>query len=149
MNYGTPHALQVEANGIGGNVFVFPSLFHEAMEMIFDSYAYFEYQDSLDDPAQTQQFQTLMSNEMSRVTMRLTTVMAWLMARKAVLSGQISAEEAAENYRIDGEEYCLESRSDLDHLLPAYMLDLLTRSQQLYERVWRLDQDLSQQASLL
>lgn len=127
------------------NLFVLPSLFHEAMDMIFDSYEYFELQDSLDDEQMPFHIQTLMSNEMSRITMRLTSVMAWLMARKAVLAGQLSDEEATANYRIEGEEYCLQQFEELERIMPEYMVELLARSYKLYYRVWRLDQTLNAQ----
>ena len=122
------------------NTLVLPSLFRETMDMIFESYDYFELQDMLDKDLIPHQTQTLISNEMSRVTMRLTSIMAWLMARKAVISGQLDAEDAEENYRVDGAEYCLAHYEDLYATLPDYLADLLERSYALYLRVWRLDQ---------
>lgn len=121
------------------NLLFMPSLFHEAMDIIFDSYEYFQIQETLDDDSMPPYLRGVISNEMSRITMRLTSVMAWLMARKAVSTGQLSNEEASEEYRIDGVEHCLEQNQHLHTLLPEYMNELLDKSHQLYERVWRLD----------
>lgn len=125
-----------------------PSLFHEAMDIIFDSYEYFQVQDEQDDGQMPPYMRSLMSSEMSRITMRLTSVMAWLMARKAVCTGQISNEQACIEYRIDGAELCLEHRTELETLLPEHMSELLKKSHALYARVWRLDSQLHQQGQL-
>ncbi len=127
------------------NMLIFPSLFRETMDMIFESYDYFELHDTIDKDLLPRHTQTLISNEMSRITMRLTSVMAWLMARKAVVAGQISPDDATANYRIDGEEYCLARYEDLYEVTPDYLVDLLERSYQLYLRVWRLDQQHNEQ----
>lgn len=125
-----------------------PSLFHETMDIIFDSYEYFQVQDEMDDGQMPAYMRSLMSSEMSRITMRLTSVMAWLMARKAVCTGQISNEQACAEYRIDGVELCLQHREELAHLMPDYMNELLSKSYRLYERVWRLDKQLVQSAQM-
>lgn len=137
-----PLSEEDELAGGSPNVLVFPSLFREAMDMIFDAYAFFEFQDLMEEDLMPTPLSSLMSNEMSRVTMRLTSVMAWLMARKAVQAGQLDEEEAATHYRIEGEQYCLEQPPGLQGLLPDYMFDLLERSYALYLRVWRLDKQL-------
>lgn len=122
------------------NIVVMPSLFRETMEMIFESYELFELHDSIDKSFVPPHIRSLVSGEMSRITMRLTSVMAWLMARKAVASGQASLEEQIINYKLEGDEYCLANNQMLDALLPDYLTDLLGRSLMLYQRVWRLDQ---------
>lgn len=124
------------------NLLFMPKLFHETMDIIFDSYEFFQIQDAMDDGRMSPHMRSLISNEMSRITMRLTSVMAWLMARKAVTSGQISDEQARAEYRIDGVDQCLERNPSLEALLPEYMIDLLDKSHKLYERVWRMDQAL-------
>ncbi len=124
------------------NLLFMPGLFHETMDIIFDSYEYFQLQDKINEGHIPPYLQTIYSHEMSRITMRLTSVMAWLMARKAVLSGQLSDEEASSEYRLDGTDICLQSGGDLQEVLPAYLIELLDKSLKLYERVWRLDAQL-------
>lgn len=121
------------------NLLFMPALFHETMDMIFDSYEYFQIQDAIDDGQTPSYLRHIISNEMSRITMRLTSVMAWLMARKAVSAGQLTDEEASEAYRIDGVEHCMEINPEVEAILPEYLTELLGKSYALYERVWRLD----------
>lgn len=125
-----------------GNLIFMPSLFHETMDMILESYDYFEAHETLDSDRIPPFLQTVYSSEMSRVTMRLTSIMAWLLARKSVSAGQMTHEEAGENYRLEGSDHCLDHNHDLGNILPFYMNDLLVRSHSLYLRVWRLDQQL-------
>lgn len=122
------------------NIVVMPSLFRETMDMIFESYDLFELHESIESDFIPSHIQSLASSEMSRITMRLTSVMAWLMARKAIASGQISADEELADYQLEGEEYCLNSTPILEELLPSYLIDLLDRTHRLYQRVWRIDQ---------
>ena len=127
-----------------GNLIFMPGLFHEVMDIIMESYEYFEAQDAVDTGKIPPFLQTIYSSEMSRITMRLTSVMAWLMARKAVSAGQISLDEAESQYRLEGDEYCLHHDLNVGNILPFYMNDLLMRSQAIYLRVWRLDQQNQQ-----
>jgi regulator of CtrA degradation len=81
------------------------------------------------------------SCEALRVTSRLTQVMAWLMLQRAVLYGEISAEEAClDCNRLSGREVCLDTDSMDDDSLPPGLLSLLDRSYRLYQRVSRLEE---------
>jgi regulator of CtrA degradation len=67
--------------------------------------------------------------------------MAWLMTQRAVVNGEISAEEACrEKYRLSGRDVCLDNAANDDETLPAGLRSLLDRSLRLYERVSRLEQ---------
>lgn len=81
------------------------------------------------------------SCEALRVTSRLTQVMAWLMLQRAVLYGEISAEEAClDCNRLSGREVCLDTDSMEDDSLPDGLRSLLDRSYRLYQRVSRLEE---------
>ncbi len=81
------------------------------------------------------------SCEALRVTSRLTQVMAWLMLQRAVVHGEITAEEAClERNRLSGREVCLYTDSIEDDSLPAGLRSLLDRSYRLYQRVSRLEE---------
>ena len=80
------------------------------------------------------------SHEMTRVTMRLTSVMAWLMVRRAVYAGRIDEDKAADSYRLDGAETCLEQAPDVLASMPYYLNYLSARSHDVYTRIHRLDQ---------
>jgi regulator of CtrA degradation len=76
---------------------------------------------------------------MSRITLRLSSIMAWLMVQRAVFTGKIMAEDAASQYGLDFKEVCLVDNRMLHGVLPSYVCYLLDRSLELYERVYRLD----------
>ena len=78
--------------------------------------------------------------ESLRVTSRLSQIMAWLLAQKAVLAGEISREQAAaEPYALGGHAVCLGGGDRVDGL-PPRLRSLADRSHALYVRVARLDE---------
>lgn len=88
------------------------------------------------------------SCETMRVTSRLTQVMAWILAQKAVHAGEISRSQAAsEQFSLGGEEVCLDETGEQDHAMPERLSTLLARSRQLYVRVMRLDELVRRAAS--
>ncbi len=82
----------------------------------------------------------VMTKETMRLTSRLTQVMAWLMAQRAVQEGEIDEAELVEDkYRLEGHEVCLKRTiEDMDDL-PDGLSDLMDRSYELYKRIMRLD----------
>ncbi len=79
--------------------------------------------------------------EYSRVASRLAHVVAWLMAQKAVQSGETNWTTAlAAQSPLGTVATCVEQFDDADAELPADLRDLLTRSHELYIRVARLDE---------
>ncbi|HEX2580978.1 MAG TPA: DUF1465 family protein [Dongiaceae bacterium] len=80
------------------------------------------------------------SVESMRVVSRLTQVMAWILTQRAVLHGEMTADEAKEpQQRLGGLELCMNNGAAADRRLPAKLRSLLTRSYELYCRVERLD----------
>jgi regulator of CtrA degradation len=88
------------------------------------------------EPAQRLQ----VSCEAMRVTARLSHVMAWLLAQKAVQAGEITSGAAADAYRLSEDDLCLLEAGTGAADLPEGLRDLLDRSRALYVRVTRLDQ---------
>jgi len=76
----------------------------------------------------------------TRVSARLIQIMTWLLAMKALLSGEISPEQfASPQYQLAGGEECeSEMGPDLEELPPG-LRNLLDRTQMLYARILRLD----------
>ena len=123
------------------NVVFMPAIYNETVRLLLESYEYFstygpEDQDKFANEAQ----RTLYSSEMSRITVRLSSVMAWLMVRKAIFTGKVTPQMAKELYNLDSREICLESNEDAETILPAFMTYLLESSLMLYQRVIRLDE---------
>lgn len=116
-----------------------PGVFNETLSLLFDAHHYFQNRGEEDQATIGNGLRLHYSNEMTRVTMRLTSVMAWLMVRRAIYAGRIDEEKAAQNYRLDGSEICLSHDPVLLENLPYYLNYLSERSHNLYERIHRLD----------
>lgn len=107
----------------------------EARNYVQNDVAAFKYADNPPDPL-------AMTQETMRLTSRLTQVMAWLMAERAVREGEIDEEEfIKDKYRIEGHAVCLKRTIDeMEDELPEGLNDLMERSYNLYRRVLRLDE---------
>jgi regulator of CtrA degradation len=88
-----------------------------------------------------------LSCEALRVTARLTQIMAWLLAQRAVHAGELSTEELVQrNEALADIDICM--AADEESLivgLPARFRELLDRSHRLYIRVARLDEMIRRQ----
>ena len=75
--------------------------------------------------------------ESLKVTTRLMHVIAWLLTQRAVAAGELSRDQAAETERRLGE--APQTDRDLFPRLPEAAADLVRASEELYERVSRID----------
>ena len=76
----------------------------------------------------------------TRVSARLIQVMTWLLAMKALLSGEISPEQfTAPQYALTPSEECSSDKGESDEEIPSGLRDLMMRSHALYSRILRLD----------
>ena len=130
------------------NVVFMPGVFNETMQLLNEAHEYFYLFGKDDQERIDEHLKTLYSCEMSRITLRLSSVMAWLMVQRAVFSGKIDAREAAARYGLDFKEICRVDNRALHGVLPSYVCLLLDRSLELYERVLRLDDRLKDQQRL-
>jgi regulator of CtrA degradation len=81
--------------------------------------------------------------ETMRLTTRLTQVMAWILAQKAVQNDELSpVEGTSKRYRLSGHSVCMDTNPGQSALLPPYLRDLLTRSFELYCRVDRIENQI-------
>ena len=120
-------------------VLFLPSVFNETLTLLFDAHHYFQSRGAEEQSTITPEQRPIYAAEMSRITMRLTSVMAWIMVRKAVFSGKIDESQAGDKYRLDAVEFCLAPKPEGIDFLPYYINYLSDRSRDLYERVARLD----------
>lgn len=131
-----------KANTDSANLFFQPRIYNETLNLLLEAHQYFDLHGQEDQINLTDKERTLYCCEMSRITMRLSCVMAWLMTRKAVLAGKISSEEAIAKYRLDCREVCLYQNSAAEPFLPKFVNGMLSRTYSLYQRVARLDDQL-------
>ncbi len=108
----------------------------EARDYVERSVPAFKYASQPPDPA-------TVTKETLRLTSRITQVMAWVMAQRAVHEGEIEAGELSQDrYRVEGKKVCLKKTiEDMDDL-PGEFRQLMDRSYNLYSRILRLDQQI-------
>jgi hypothetical protein len=83
--------------------------------------------------------------ETMRLTTRLTQVMAWTLAQRAVHSEELTPEEGASRaYQLSGQAVCLDNVSgDKPATYPKNCANLLQRSYLLYQQVSRLEAQIN------
>lgn len=81
------------------------------------------------------------------LTTRLMQAASWLVMQKAVRDGEMAREDAsARKYRIRRDEPALDPSAQAGRGLPPRFLELVARSEALFEQVCRLDEALYQPA---
>lgn len=120
---------------------MFRKTFQEGMALVEETAAY------LDGPgrAQSQELPRraalTYAGESMRLTTRLMQVASWLLVQRAIQEGEMTIAEAAkEKYRLGAQDICRATKPEAREILPERLVALLARSENLYERVERLDQ---------
>ena len=120
---------------------LFQHTFDEGMSLVEETARY------LDGPGREEQRHLprktamLYAGESMRVTTRLMQAASWLLVQRAVHEGDMKVEDAqSERYRLGSKEICFGGGpADGIEALPEKLQDLLTRSDDLYRRIARLD----------
>lgn len=120
---------------------LFQRTFDEGMSLVEETARY------LDGPGREEQRHLprktamLYAGESMRVTTRLMQAASWLLVQRAVHEGDMKLEDAqSERYRLGSKEICFGGGAVGDiELLPKTLQILLTRSDDLYRRIARLD----------
>ncbi len=127
-----------------GQPFFVSRLYGETVELLHLAEDYFSEHGATDQEHASPVERMVYSAEMSRVTLRLSAVMTWLLARRAEHAGKISREEAAQRFRLAFHDACMRELPEMHHVLPVGMCDLLERSLELYQRTARLDEMIAE-----
>lgn len=126
---------------MGPQTAIFTRTYDETLEMIVEARNYMTHIEPRMIRRRRDNPDLRFSCEALRITSRLTQVMAWLMLQRAVVHGEISAEEACRDCnRLSGREVCLDTDAMGDDSLPVGLRSLLDRSYRLYQRVSRLEE---------
>lgn len=118
--------------------------YQETLDLMVEARNYLAYKHARERSAVDRDARLKMSCEAFRVTSRLTQVMAWLMAQRAVQSGEMSREEACDDFGLTAGDVCLDDSLHADEELPDGLRSLMDRSYRLYVRVSRLDDQVRQ-----
>lgn len=113
------------------------ALYVEAMVLADEARSYFDTQGRDDRLALDPVDRVGFSCESLKVTTRLMHVIAWLLTQRAVAAGELSRAQAGESERRLGEAAATDR--DLYPRLPAAAAELVRASEELYERVGRID----------
>lgn len=122
-----------------GQMLFLPSIFNETLALLFDAHEYFQSRGMIEQSTIEHAARADYANEMTRITLRLTSIMAWIMVRRAVHAGRIAEDTAGQQYRLEAAEVCCEHRPQVLAILPFYINHLSERTLRLFERVYRLD----------
>ncbi len=119
------------------------SLYDESFGLLVEARNYFQYSNANRAATSTggPHDRLFVNYQAMRLTSRMTQAMAWLLAQRAVQTGELSVVQACGgNYSLGGETVCTEKDGHTDTRVPTPMRTLLDRSHSIYMRVWRLDQ---------
>ncbi len=118
----------------------FDNTFDEALALTREARDYLAYQEKADLSELSPVGRMAAACESMRMTARMTQVVAWLLVQKAVHAGDLTREDAAlPKYRLAGQEVCDDIEPLAVEPLPERLIELLTRSHQMYQRIARLD----------
>ena len=127
---------------------LFTKTFREGMDLVEETAAY------LDGPGRSESKKLskgdalIYASNSMRLTTRLMQVASWLLVQRALKEGEMETDEARQDkYRIvpenkDESGLSFSELASSANALPSVLLDLIARSEQLYERIARLDRSL-------
>jgi regulator of CtrA degradation len=123
---------------------LFDRTFEEGMTLVEETAGYLDGAGRHDSKLLSRNAALAYASESMRLTTRLMQVASWLLVQRAVKEGEMAAEAAcAENYRLGLEAGDPAPVEDL----PFGLVNLLQRSERLYERVRHLDKRMYVEAA--
>lgn len=125
---------------------LFDKTFREGMDLVEETAAYLDGPGRHDAKKLNRDDALIYASQSMRLTTRLMQMASWLLVQRALKEGEMSTEEAcADKYRlvgVRGDNNDAKPLAKYAKNLPSLLLDLLARSEQLYERIVRLDRSL-------
>jgi regulator of CtrA degradation len=119
---------------------LFERTFDEGMALVEETARYLDGRGREEARSLPRKASMLYAGESMRVTTRLMQAASWLLVQRAVRDGDMEADMASdERYRLGSREICLGACAESTEMLPLALRDLLTRSDNLYRRIARLD----------
>jgi regulator of CtrA degradation len=116
---------------------LFDRTFKEGMALVEETAAYLDGDGRRDSRLLPREDALLYAGESMRLTTRLMQIASWLLVQRAVREGDMPAQDACdEKYRIAALKA---EMADRPQTLPGGLLNLLDRSNRLYERISHMD----------
>lgn len=123
---------------------LFNNTYNETLQLLTKSEHFLKSYTKRKNKQESKMLDLRINCEMTRVTARLTQVMAWLLAQKAALAGEVTmAEACSDKYLITESPFCIEN--SVNGQLAEYPIpvqELLEESLALYTRVLTLAQQM-------
>jgi regulator of CtrA degradation len=119
---------------------LFQRTFDEGMSLVEETARYLDGRGREESRDLPRKAAVLYAGESMRVTTRLMQAASWLLIQRAVHDGEMDIEDASsDRYRLGSKEICYGGRAEETDILPKTLQELLTRSDNLYRRIARLD----------
>lgn len=119
---------------------MFDKTFDEGMALVEETARYLDGKGREEARVLPRAAAMLYAGESMRVTTRLMQAASWLLVQRAVRDGDMERDDALQDrYRLGSREICLGVCAGDASELPAELVDLLERSDNLYRRIARLD----------
>jgi regulator of CtrA degradation len=121
---------------------LFDRTFQEGMDLVEETAAYLDGPGRQESKLLSRGAALAYAAESMRLTTRLMQVASWLLVQRAVREGDMAPESACDDrYRL-GPQEALKTRAEAAAELPPGLAGLLERAEKLYERVFRLDEQM-------
>ncbi len=119
---------------------MFDRTFDEGMALVEETARYLDGKGREEARTLPRKAAMLYAGESMRVTTRLMQAASWLLVQRAVRDGDMDRADALhDRYRLGSREICLGVCAEETDELPVQLQDLLSRSDNLYRRIARLD----------
>lgn len=127
---------------------LFERTFADGMALVEETASYLDGPGREQSKTLTRKGALAYAGESMRLTTRLMQVASWLLVQKAIREDDMTPEEACqEKYRLGAQEICRGAPLESVDELPETLMDLLERSERLYDRVDRLDAQMYRRRS--
>jgi regulator of CtrA degradation len=118
----------------------FGKTYGEAMGLLVEARDYLAYREPIDRQTLLPLTRLRLCCETMRLTARLTQILAWLLAQRAVHAGEMTQQDAlGDHLALAAVNICMDGEEAEATDLPDRLISLLDRSRRLYVRVARLD----------
>ena len=125
---------------------LFERTFQEGMALVEQTAAYLDGEGRRESKRLGRSTALAYAGESMRLTTRLMQIASWLLVQRAIREGDMAPTEACDGrYRVGASEVCRGGEPIADDL-PTPLVDLLRRSESLYERILHLDRRMYEEA---
>ncbi len=122
---------------------LFEKTFDEGMALVEETARYLDGKGREESRDLPRKAALLYAGESMRVTTRLMQAASWLLVQRAVHDGDMDADMALQDrYRLGSKDICLGRSAEGIESLPGALQNLLERSDNLYRRIARLDDEI-------